>query len=132
MSIFTRIETKTMERLIPRFLVPAGLWMMPIAAMAGNNLADFINQIVQLINNVFIPFILALAFLVFIWGVFQFFIAGSDEDARSAGRDKVLYGLLGFFIILSAWGLINLLVNQFGLSGDEGPAQDVNTGIDIG
>lgn len=105
---------------------------MPVAAMAGNNLADFITQIVNLINNVFIPFILALAFLVFIWGVFQFFIAGSDEDARSAGRDKVLYGLLGFFIILSAWGLINLLVNQFGLSGNNGPAQNVNTNINIG
>lgn len=65
---------------------------------------------------------MALAFIVFIWGVFQYFIAGgADEEKRKQGRDFVMWGLIGFVIILSVWGLVNLIMASLGLRAGTRP-----------
>jgi hypothetical protein len=76
------------------------------------------GTILSLINNVLVPLIFAVAFVVFLWGVFQYFIyGGADETAQEKGRSLILYGLIGFFIMVSLWGLVNILSNTFGLGG---------------
>ena len=78
-----------------------------------DSVQDVGQFIVGLINNIAVPVIFALAFLVFIWGVFTYFIAGgSDEEKRGKGRSLMLYGLLGFFVMVSVWGLVNILVGS--------------------
>lgn len=78
--------------------------------------------IIALINNVAVPVIFALAFIVFIYGVFKYFIAGgSNEDSRKEGKSLMIYGLIGFFVMISVWGLVNILVGSVGLE-NEGPA----------
>ena len=69
----------------------------------------------NIINNVLVPLIFAVAFLVFIWGVFQYFIAKSEE-AKENGKNLILYGLIGFFVMVSVWGLVNILVGTFSLN----------------
>lgn len=74
--------------------------------------AFFIN----IINNVAVPIVFALAFLTFIWGVFKYFIrGGADEKARKEGLDLMLYGLIGFFVMVSVWGLVRILVGSVNL-----------------
>ena len=51
--------------------------------------------IIGIINTVIVPVIFALAFLVFIWGVFQFVVNAGDETKRTEGRKFILWGLLG-------------------------------------
>lgn len=80
-----------------------------------------INQagsiIIGLINNVAVPIVFALAFIVFIWGIFQYFIQGGhDEEKREAGRSLMLWGLIGFFIMVSVWGLVRILTGTFNLN----------------
>ena len=76
--------------------------------------------VIGLINNIAVPVIFALAFIVFIWGVFTYFIAGgSDEEKRGKGRSLMLYGLLGFFVMVSVWGLVNILVGSATLDNDQ-------------
>lgn len=87
-----------------------------------DNVQDLGGFIVGLINNVAVPVVFALAFIVFIWGVFKYFINGKDDTARKEGRNLMLYGLLGFFIMISVWGLVNILVGSVGLE-DRGPAR---------
>lgn len=83
-----------------------------------NNVQDAGQFFINLINNIAVPFIFALAFLVFIWGVFKYFINGKDDAARKEGKNLMLYGLLGFFIMVSVWGLVNILVNSVRLDND--------------
>jgi hypothetical protein len=72
---------------------------------------------INLINTVAVPLIFALAFIVFIWGVFQFFIAGGhDEEAKDKGKSLMLWGLIGFFIMVSVWGLVHILVGTLNLN----------------
>lgn len=88
-----------------------------LAAAQVNSINDAGNIIIGLINNVAVPLIFALAFVVFIWGVFQYFIAGGhDEEKRESGKQLMLWGLIGFFVMISVWGLVHILLGTFGLN----------------
>jgi hypothetical protein len=67
--------------------------------------------------NILIPFLIALAIVVFFWGVISYVI-GADEEAKTKGRDKMIYGLIGVAVIVGLWGFIALLQNTFGLQAD--------------
>lgn len=65
--------------------------------------------------NLIIPIVIGLAVLIFIWGVVQYVIA-KEEEAKTEGRDKMIYGLIGLAVIVSVWGLVAVLKNSFGIS----------------
>ena len=71
--------------------------------------------IIGIINTVIVPVIFALAFLVFIWGVFQFVVNAGDETKRTEGRKFILWGLLGIVVLFSVWGFVNLLLSTLGI-----------------
>jgi hypothetical protein len=54
--------------------------------------------IINIINTVAVPVVFAIAFIVFIYGILQFFILGrGDEEKQALGRSFMLWGLIGFF-----------------------------------
>lgn len=58
----------------------------------------------------------ATAFFFFLWGVFQFVRAAGDEDARKAGRDHIIYGVIGLAVMASVYGLVNFLTGSADLT----------------
>ena len=83
--------------------------------------AQFIGSgttgVVGLLNVVVVPVIFALAFLVFVWGVVNYFILNAgDETKRAEGRAFVLWGLLGMVLLFSVWGFVNLLLSPLGVA----------------
>ena len=94
---------------------------MLASAQEVTNIQDLGQTIIDLINTIFVPLIFALAFVVFLWGIFKYFILGGhDEEAKESGRSLMIWGLIGFFVMVSVWGLVNLLVDTFQLN-DSGP-----------
>ena len=62
------------------------------------------------VNFVLVPILMAVAFIVFLWGVFNYFILGAaNDEKRKEGRQFVLWGIIGFVIIMSIWGLVNIV-----------------------
>ena len=110
-----------------RFLIPAGLFLAPAMVLAqgggGGGLADFLGVIIDLINGVLVPLVIALAVLIFIWGVLVYVLAKSD-DAKEKGRDYMIWGIIGLFVIVSVWGLVNVLGGTFGLDLGAPPIPD--------
>jgi hypothetical protein len=83
---------------------------------SAGNLDTFLGSILDFINGILIPFILGVAFLLFVWGMFQYFIAGgANEEAKEKGKSLLIYAILGFVIIIVFWGVINLLTSATGL-----------------
>ncbi len=81
-----------------------------IATAQFGDVDNYIKSLGTFINGTLIPLLLAIAFLVFIWGIFKyFFYSGSDEDSRSKGRQLILWSVIGFVLIASIWGIVNLL-----------------------
>ena len=61
-----------------------------------------------------IPLVIILGVVYFVWGVVSYVIA-SDEEAKTTGRDRMIYGIIGLAVIVSVWGLVTILTNTFGL-----------------
>src|SRR3989338_4553234 len=62
-----------------------------------------------------LPFLIALGVVYFVWGVIQYVIS-SDEEAKKAGRNRIIYGIIGFVITVGLWGLVRLGTHTFGLN----------------
>jgi hypothetical protein len=79
------------------------------------------GAIVNVINNVLVPVLFAIAFIVFIWGAFKTFIIGATtEEVKKEGKSLMLWGLIGFFVMVSVWGLVNILINTVGFGNNSG------------
>jgi hypothetical protein len=103
--------------------------MTPLFALAQtgvdvSKVTPYSNGIINLINGIFVPVLFAVAFLYFVYGVYKYFILGADNDTeRATGRQVVLWSIIGFAVILSVWGLVNVLVDTFGIqTGGNPPA----------
>lgn len=94
------------------------LYLLPVIAFARfEEIKTFANDIAGFINSTLVPLIFALAFLVFLWGVFKVFILGAaDEEKRKEGKNLMLYAMIGFLVMVSIWGIVNLLSKGLGLS----------------
>jgi len=83
----------------------------------------------NIISNIVIPLIIAIAGLYFMWGVVQYVTAGDSEEKRDSGRSMMVYGIVALFVMISVWGLVNLLADTFGLGNalDPGKIPEVPT-----
>ncbi len=75
----------------------------------------FLAKVVTQIINPIILLLSAGAFVVFLWGVFEFIKEAGDEGKRAEGKQAILWGLIGLVIIFGAYGIINLALGTFSL-----------------
>jgi len=97
--------------------VPTGTAQSPSGGGINLNVVEpYSKGIINLINGILVPVLMAIAFITFLWGVFKYFIYGADnETERATGKQFVLWGVIGFVVILSVWGLVAILANVFNL-----------------
>ena len=53
--------------------------------------------------------------LAILWGVFLYVTKGGDEEKRKEGQRFIAYGILALFVMVSIWGLVNVLDRTLGL-----------------
>jgi hypothetical protein len=113
----------------------ATMFAVPLVSLAAiNNISDVGSFIINTINNILVPVIFAIAFIVFLWGAFTTFILGASggDDVKEKGKNLMLWGLIGFFVMVSIWGLVNILTGTFGFGNNSGPSGGAPTsGIPI-
>jgi hypothetical protein len=74
--------------------------------------------ILNIINGILVPVLFALAFIVFLYGVAtKYIFSHGDADKVSEGHKLILWGLIAFAVMVSLWGLVNVVANTFGLTG---------------
>lgn len=78
------------------------------------NIGDLICKLASILNAI-IPLLVAIGVVYFVWGVVRYVIGDGDE-AKKKGRDQIIYGLIGFVVILGMWGLVRIVTNTFGIS----------------
>ncbi|MCX6786599.1 MAG: hypothetical protein NTU85_02145 [Candidatus Kaiserbacteria bacterium] len=80
------------------------------------------NTILYLINYVLVPVLFALAFIAFLYGIARAYIFSNGEPEEvKKGHRLVLWGIVGFVVMISLWGLVNVAASTFGLGGYGAP-----------
>ena len=87
-------------------------------------------KIICIIGDFFqmlVPILIGLGVLYFVWGIIQFMIADTEE-AKTKGKDTIMYGLIGFAVIIAMWGLVNLILDTFDLNNQNNvvPSSKIN------
>ena len=79
-------------------------------------LAQTIESVVdaaQSVLNLVIPFLMTLAVAVFVWGVIMYISAGGDAEKEKIARGRIIYGLIGLFVLVAFWGLVAIVIKTF-------------------
>ena len=91
-----------------------------LACSAFGGLTALLCEISNLLGAV-IPILVALGIVYFVWGVVQYVI-GDSEEAKKKGRDRMIFGIIGFVVIVGLWGIVYLVSNTFGIGGYSAPS----------
>lgn len=77
-------------------------------------LQDILCTLFEVVNLAS-PIIASLALLAFFWGLamFLFKFDGKEEDQKK-GRAIMVWGVIALFVMVSIWGIVNLLQRGFG------------------
>ena len=89
------------------------LYFAPFVALAQTDVTSLLGTLGDILNTI-IPLVIGLAFVFFLWGVFQYVTKDGAEEKGKA-RDTIIYGIIGLFVMLAAWGLVNVLTQTFDL-----------------
>ena len=96
-----------------KILVGALIFSLPLIASAQN-----INQALIKISgiiNLIIPILIALALVVFFWGLVKYI--WSSGEGHEEGKNVMIAGLVSLFIMVSVFGIIRLVGDTFGVWG---------------
>ncbi|MEX0918608.1 MAG: hypothetical protein WDZ85_01405 [Candidatus Paceibacterota bacterium] len=74
-------------------------------------LLDNINQV---IINPIIGFMIALAVVWFLYGLFIFLAGLDSEDKRKEGQKHMIWGTIGLFIMISVFGIMQVVCTTVG------------------
>ena len=68
-----------------------------------------------------IPFLGAVAFLIFVWGVARFIKSAGSEKEIKESKNLLIWGVVGLLILVSIWGIMAFLQGEFGFGANGGP-----------
>lgn len=90
------------------------IYLIPIAN--AQTIEGIVSRITSILNLI-IPIIFAIATIVFFWGIVLFITSGGDEEKRKEGRAYIIYGLIGLFVMIAVWGIVNVMIGFFFTGG---------------
>ena len=96
-----------------KYIVAGTLFMFPVLVFAQN--LSYVTNILNIIKNLVglaTPVVIGLAMLFFLYGLMKFILASGDEEAKETGKRIMIWGIVALFVMVSVWGLVNLLQNN--------------------
>jgi len=78
-----------------------GLWGIMFIVM------DILNMVVLLL--------VSFAVVFFLYGVLKYVTAGGDAEKMKEYKNMMIYGIISLFVMVSFWGIVNILRNTFQL-----------------
>ena len=101
-----------------------GVVLAPLLALAANDnctsgvtpgtIEAVICRLGSILNTI-IPILVVLGVVYFVWGVISMVIA-NDEEAKTKGRNRMIYGIIVLLVIVGMWGLVGIVTKTFGLN----------------
>jgi len=78
---------------------------------------EIAESVANFLLNPALKLLLTLAAVSFVWGVVEFIRNADNSEAREKGKQKIIWGIIGLFVMLSFLGLTGVLSKTFFDSG---------------
>ena len=92
--------------------------MIAHAQTVEENITSGALTVVQKVNTVIIfpliTLLLGVALLVFLWGVAEYVRGSASDEVRRTGRQHMLWGAIGMFVMVSALAILRLATATVG------------------
>ena len=115
-SLLLDLFVKIMKKGLIAFLS----FFAPAIAFAQNPTQLYgLLDITRTVINWVVPIVVTLGVIYFIWAVIQY-VTVKDEEERAKSKSHMIYGIIGLFVVVSIWGLIQFLGTTLGISSGAG------------
>jgi TRAP-type C4-dicarboxylate transport system permease small subunit len=86
--------------------------------------AEFVTTFNRVIIFPFVALLMAVAFLVFLYGCAEYVMNGGNEKAREQGLQHITFGIIGLVVMVTAWAILELVLATIGLNDELNCAAD--------
>ena len=113
--------------------VAVSLSIAPFAAFAAVSTSSGLGEVFTILGGllgIVTPVVVGLALRGFFWGLAMYVLnfSGDDKDKKK-GRDMMVYGTLVLFVMVSVWGIVQILQDTFDI--DKSGSDNELTGTEI-
>ena len=124
MNAFTSVKNKTL------LFCTIGTLLVPFIALAqfenaiGNAAATPLGKIFLILGGlvaIATPVVVALALFAFFWGLAMYIFNTGSEEGRKKGIQIMIWGIIALFVMVSIWGIIEVLNVTFDIRQGGGP-----------
>jgi membrane protease YdiL (CAAX protease family) len=96
-----------------KIIISSAALAMPFFALAAG-LEDILETVKNLADAI-VPLFMVIAVAVFLWGIIRYITSAGDEEKQKASRGYIIYGLIGIFVMISFWGIIQVVATSFSI-----------------
>ena len=82
------------------------------------SLQDILRALIPALNQ-FIAVGVGIALVVFMWGLIKFIGQAGDEKGVAEGKQRMIWGVVALFLIVTVWGIVALLAQLFGVDASQ-------------
>jgi len=97
----------------------AAFAMLFVATPAYAQCGSLSNCIYGFVLDVLVPlvtFLIGLAVVIFLYGMVKFMAGAGNEADRSKGKQVMIWGIVGLFVIVSVWAFVAIFASTLGFS----------------
>ena len=84
-----------------------------------------VTQTIGKLIQYLIPITFGIAVIYFFWGLANYILNAGDDEKKKAGRAVMLNGIIALFVMVSIYGIINVLGNFTGATNTAGNAPQI-------
>ncbi|HUC88520.1 MAG TPA: hypothetical protein VMR49_00625 [Candidatus Paceibacterota bacterium] len=85
-----------------------------IIPVAEASVVTLMKSIDKVVINPIIYFLFALSMVYFLYGLAQYLLSPDNEEIRKSSKSHMLWGIVGLFIMVAVFGIMNLILGTFG------------------
>lgn len=109
---------KKLSKILPWLPVLAAV--TPLAVSGQQTIGGILDTVDEIVYNL-IYTLMAVAVLVFLWGIVKFIVAGADMEKIKEARGYIIFGLIGLLVMIAFWGIISVVLITFDIPSGGSP-----------
>lgn len=101
-----------------KILTTISLTFVPFVSLAqtpGADAGSMVKFITDIFNKRLIPLMVLLALVYVMYAVVQYIGENEDTKSKEEKKQKIFWGIIGLFVIISVWSLVAIVANTFGI-----------------